>query len=664
MLVSFPCLISALAGNCYNVGILAPSRYVRLAKMDRILYGVFFEKIPKSIGSHYNEAGLELGALRVGIDFQYYKTQPSYSTHLQRLTPLFLMSWFKAFGRRIKSLTGPSRYEVGSDEIQEPEIETAMGSFGKLLISILVFPLQILFWPMRLLGLFHQTGVPVETFDSSEKRSFGIKRLGRSIVMLPYMILTAPIRFFRGVANSGIREMMFIIPALAMVAFLGYVGVRVMGGGKTISDRYSKEAKQAMVAGDFELAKTHFSRLMQDEELTQPQKLQWVVVLAETGEKERAEEVLDELAPEDGVGFAPAHRVKALKIAFSRKNKNAPLPLKRLEQLEHHLRHSRETTPMIQQAWAIYHRSNDSPDKAIQALAVAAEKDPTYYIAIAKYQGELNHPEDQKETLRKAEQVFDQLLEEDPTDSRSRCLLADSMSQQGRFDEAQEVLVKGMKVNADESMRLANAAFFTMRHDLEQAGQNRVGKRVTYLFRALGAQPNHLPIYERLIKLADEKNSGDGSFVRVRRELNRLIAGDDPNPLAHFALSNILWQHEKFDEATIHLELAYKIEPRFTIVLNNLAWVLAHQDPPDLERALELASQAVEQSPEDGRYRDTLGTIYLKQENYTDAAAEFQLALSGVEDPIAVRKKLITVYTKLNLPEQVEVQENMIEASN
>ena len=179
------------------------------------------------------------------------------------------------------------------------------------------------------------------------------------------------------------------------------------------------------------------------------------------------------------------------------------------------------------------------------------------------------------------------------------------MSQQGRFDEAQEVLVKGMKINADQSMRLANAAFFTMRHDLEQAGQNRVGKRINYLFRALGAQQNQLPIYKRLVKLADEKNSGDGSFVRVRRELNRLSAGDDPNPMAHFALSNILWQHEKFEEATIPLELAYKIEPKFTIVLNNLAWVLAHQDPPDLERALELASQAVEQSPEDGRYRNT-----------------------------------------------------------
>ena len=577
------------------------------------------------------------------------------------------MSWFKAFGRRIKSLSGPSQYEVGSDEIQEPEIETALGSFGKLMISVLVFPLRVLFLPMRLLGLFHQTGVPVDSYDGSENLSFGgkawrsIKRLGRNIMMLPYMIVTSPIRFFRGLANSGMREILFIVPALAMLGLLGFVGARAIGGRQAITDRYSDEAKQAMAAGDFPLAKTHFSRLMQDKELTQPQKLQWVVVLAETGEKERAEAVLDELAPEDGVGFAPAHRVKALKIAFSRKNKNAPLPLKRLE---HHLRHSRDDTPMIQQAWALYHRTNDSPDKAIEALTVAAQKDPTFYIAIAKYQGELNHPEDQKETLRKAELVYGRLLEEDPTNSKFRWLLANSMSQQSRFDDAQEVLVKGMKINADDSMRFANAEFFTMRHDLEQAGQNRVGKRITYLFRALGAQPQHLPIYERLIKLADEKDTGDGSYVRVRRELNRLIAGDDPNPMAHFALSNILWQHEEFEEATTHLELAYKIEPKFTIVLNNLAWVLAHQDPPDLDRALELASQAVEQSPQDGRYHDTLGTIYLKQEKYKDAAAEFQLALAGVEDQIAVRKKLVTVYTKLNMPDQVELQEDIIEASN
>ena len=578
------------------------------------------------------------------------------------------MSWFKAFGHRIKSLTGLSQYEVDSDEIQEPEIETSLGSFGKLMISILAFPMQVLFWPVRLLGLFHQSGVPDENYDSNEDLSFGgkvwrsIKYLGRSIMTLPYMIVTAPIRFFRGLANSGIREMLFIAPALVMVAFLGFVGVQRIGRSEAISNRYSNEARQAMVDGNFQLAKTHFTRIMQDQELTQPQKLQWVVALSETGEVERAEKILGELAPEDGVGFAPAHRVKALQIAFSRKNKTTPLPLKRLE---HHLRHSRDNTPMIQKAWALYHRTNDSPDKAIQALTLAAQEDPSIYIAIAQYQGVLNRPEDQKATLRKTEKVFRRLLDEEPANSNARWLLANTLSQQGRYDEAQKVLVKGLKVNADDLlMRHANAEFFTTRHDLEQAGQNRVGKRINYLFRALGAQPNHMPIYERLIKIADEKDSGSGNYVRVRRELNRLIAGDEPNPMAHFALSNILWQHEEFEEATIHLELAYKIQPKFTIVLNNLAWVLAHQDAPDLDRALELASQAVKQSPKDGRYRDTLGTIYLKQERYKDAAAELLLALSGVENPIAVRKKLVTAYTKLNMPDQVELQEDAIEASN
>ena len=89
-----------------------------------------------------------------------------------------------------------------------------------------------------------------------------------------------------------------------------------------------------------------------------------------------------------------------------------------------------------------------------------------------------------------------------------------------------------------------------------------MGKRISYLFRALAAVPNHVPIYERLIKLADENNSDGDNFVRVRDKLNHLIAGDDPNPMAHFALSNILWQHGEPEKAIVHLELAHKIAPK------------------------------------------------------------------------------------------------------
>ena len=578
------------------------------------------------------------------------------------------MSWFNAFGRRITSMSNPQRHNMmDDDQIEEPEIESSLGSFGRLMISILVFPLQVLFLPLRVLGLFHQTGVPAEDYENYQELSFGgklwssTKKLGRTILMLPYLIVTAPIRFFRGVANSGTREILFVIPALLMLGFLGYVAVQVMGRSETISNRYAKEIQQAMAKNDFKLAKNHFRRLMEDHELSQPQRLQYMVCLDETGEREKAQEILDEMAPDDGLGFAPAHRVKALQIAFSRKDKEAPL---QLEQLEKHLRLSRDESPMIQQAWVVYYKAIDQPDKAIEALRKGAARDPSLLIAIAKYQDELDRQDDRLDTLREAEKQFGQMLELKPMNSTVRWLLANSISQQGRLDDAQVILVKGMKLNQDNQIRQANAEFFTIRHDIEQRDKNRVGIRLNYLFRALGAQPFHLPIYERLIKLASEKSKDGDNFVRVRDELNHLIAGDEPNPMAHFALSNVLWEHGDFEKATVHLELAYKIEPRFTIVLNNLAWVLAHQDPPKLERALALAKQAVKSRPEEGRYHDTLGTIYLKLEQYKDAAAELELSLPGVDDKIAVRKKLVTVYTNLEMLEQAKIQEDLIEAAN
>ena len=136
------------------------------------------------------------------------------------------MSWFNAFGRRIKSLTNSRRHQSADyDAIEDPEIESSLGSFSKLLISILVFPLQVLFLPLRFLELFHQTGVQADDYENYKELSFGgrlwrsTKKLGRNIVMLPYWIVTAPVRFFRGVANSGVREILFVVPASVDAGF-------------------------------------------------------------------------------------------------------------------------------------------------------------------------------------------------------------------------------------------------------------------------------------------------------------------------------------------------------------------------------------------------------------------------------------------------------------
>ena len=351
-------------------------------------------------------------------------------------------------------------------------------------------------------------------------------------------------------------------------------------------------------------------------------------------------------------------------MTILRKNQRTPLKAEELKRLRMHLDLSGDNTPEIQRAWATYYRANDESDKAIEALNKGANDDPTLLLMIAQLQGELDLTEERSATLDKAALQFEELVKKYPKSSRVRFWLANTMEQQKRFDEAAEVLVKGLEENDDGAMREANAAFFTRQHDREKTGKNRLGRRLNYLFGALAANPNYMPIYERLIQLANEKDFNNNKVDQIIGKLNGLIAEGRPNPMAHFALSTILWEQKEFDKSTNHLEMAYKIEPKFDVVLNNLAWVLAHQDVPNLERALELAKQAVQSSPQDGRYHDTLGTVYLKLGQFTDAAAEFELAMPSVDDKIAVRKKLVTVYTNLDMLEQAKLQEEKIEASN
>jgi tetratricopeptide (TPR) repeat protein len=575
------------------------------------------------------------------------------------------MSWFNAFGRRIKSLTGPSPDRFDNDEIQDPEIESPLGGFGKLLISILVFPLQVLFLPMRFLGLFHQTGVQNDDYDDAHNLSLGakvgrnLKSAGRFLLRLPYLIVTAPIRFFQGVSRSGIREVLFIVPAVLMAGFLIYVGVQVFARSERINNKYSKEIVAAMNDGEFAKAKTVFKRIMQNNELSQPQKLQWMVVLAETGELDKAEQMLDELAPDDAIGFAPAHKIKALHLASQLKSSNNPM---KLASLEKHLTKSRDETPPILDAWAFYYKNVDKPDKAIAALTKAARSDPRFLTVIAQYQGELNRLNDQRNTLKLAEKRFREILDGDTFNNRVRVLLANAISQQQRYDEAEEILTFGLEKKPDGLMKTANAVFFTMRHDLERNNENDIGKRIQYLFKALRAEPNHAPIYERLVKLSAASDN-ETDAVQIRNELQFQIAQEDANPMAHFALSNILWAEGNRDEATKHLELAYKIHSKFNYVANNLAWVLASRAEPDLERALELSEQAVKSAPKSGRFRDTRGTIYMKLERYKDAIADFELAIGDVDDKLAVRRKLVEAYSAIGMDDQAKIQKDMLEAA-
>ena len=71
------------------------------------------------------------------------------------------------------------------------------------------------------------------------------------------------------------------------------------------------------------------------------------------------------------------------------------------------------------------------------------------------------------------------------------------------------------------------------------------------------------------------------------------------------------------------LELA----PKFAPAANNLAWLLANDDNPDLVEALNMALIAKDRLPNDHRIADTLGWIRYKQGQFYLAAIQFQQAI-------------------------------------
>jgi Tfp pilus assembly protein PilF len=170
--------------------------------------------------------------------------------------------------------------------------------------------------------------------------------------------------------------------------------------------------------------------------------------------------------------------------------------------------------------------------------------------------------------------------------------------------------------------------------------------KFAYLERALALNSNHTPVYMRLVSLYQQKPSATDA-EKIKTALMESVAGDKPSAMAHFALSNFLWAEGNHSESEWHVEQAYKLQPGFAVVLNNLAWMLAHKEEPDLERAFLLAKTAVKQAPNDPHCLGTYGTVLMIQKKYEEAIIPLQKALPNNRDAKAIHEALAKCHQEL-----------------
>lgn len=468
-------------------------------------------------------------------------------------------------------------------------------------------------------------------------------------------VLLFPFTRFRRMSAENRRDLLAGVPSLlCIVTIISMVVVWSVQRG-SIQSRYRSRLTAAMEAKNYTQAKMLCNRLLSGTDSPDSQlMLSYAEILEKTGDSDRAEAILNELAPDDRIGNRVAHRLKALKIASAETAGSDPELLKKLRW---HLQNVDVNTVEINQIWSMYFLAVGQEEMAIKYMEEAAAVNPQLHLAVADINTRIGNPAGTQRALRDAESAFSRLVQSDPLNTESRILLASTYIRQEKFTEAEQALLTGLKLQPDVSIKRALSEYYVLQHD--RAVQNRAPakEQLAFLARALEIDVNFLPIYDRLIRQFRVRKGEE--LETVRELLAGVIASGSSSALAHFAMSNILWSEGKIEDADWHLAQAYRMDSKFAIIGNNMAWILANRDPPELEQAMIIAKAVVEQVPNNADFRDTLATVLMKQGKLEEAISEFERALPGLKDASVAHASLATLYRKLGR-EEIAAQHELL----
>lgn len=476
------------------------------------------------------------------------------------------------------------------------------------------------------------------------------------ILVLPirlfWLVVIFPFSLFRDFDRRRLIQLASAIPASLAFLAVTFVMANAIIREDAIKGAYRRAGSEAMSKENFERAKPYFGRLVSSGGVVRDlDRLNWAIVLSNTKQHERAQSILDSLAPDSNVGFGPAHRLKALGLLASL---SGQVDVDVLRRIRHHLERSDEQKSIeIQNGWAVYYLAIGQSENAIKFMEASAEVNPEYLITIANIYEANQNVSGKDRTLEKARTVYEKILDKDPLNHSVRILLSSVLVKQNREEQAEQNLKVGVQLQPDQKIMNALSDFYLMRHDRSVNGGKPFEDQLEFLQTALTFDPNHLPVYERLITQSRIHMETEG-FDKIQNMLEESIVNGKSTALSHFALGNLMYLKGDFKDSQFHMERAYELDAKFLVIANNLAWLLAHNENPELDRAYELIKGVVERRPDDARFRDTLASVLMKLGNTDEALTEFERALPGVQDKKSIHEKLAVLYDqagKKNLAE-------------
>jgi tetratricopeptide (TPR) repeat protein len=302
-----------------------------------------------------------------------------------------------------------------------------------------------------------------------------------------------------------------------------------------------------------------------------------------------------------------------------RQTASALISLGKLDEAEPYLERAVKTHPGLLLEWARLHGARGDTARAVTIAEEALEK-------------------------------YAEAVRRQPQSEQLRILAADAEFLLRRYEAAVATLEAGITTGTETVLKRAAAKVLVGWFDALVDPQHETSRAaaVELLRRACEFDPWNSEAVQRL---EVSRARWRGAVNPAGITLDELLATKEPPATILATLGARATAAGELDRARLLLERAYGLAPRMLDVANNLAWVLAHQAQPDLARALDIASKALEDAGGNSPLLlGTRGEIYARLENWRAARHDLEAALPTLNGRPAFHKLLAEVYERLQEP--------------
>ncbi|QDS86560.1 Tetratricopeptide repeat protein [Rosistilla ulvae] len=456
-----------------------------------------------------------------------------------------------------------------------------------------------------------------------------------------------------------------VVVATAIGATCGWTLTRT----EALQQRYLQSLSRAVEEDQTEVAERYANKLTTLGVAERPE-VQWIrtVIDLRQGRLETAQAMLAKLAPHDAVGYPQAHLFIAQQLA----RQNGP-DKQAATLLKHHLMAASSIS--AQQEWTaetlakIYLAENDLKSATDQLETIAPEK-PETWLVIAKIKQQQGDEAGQREAFQAATAALTKQITDQPDDTARRLLLAQATLKSEGFRATEAILLAGLKRNSEAAeLRDALATLYVQHSDKIRStavsGSGEIVDAFQLIKRAIKLAPNHSQALQRLVSFLDEPGLAE---EHAQQMVSDLLASGKATANVHLLLATRAMMAGDDATAQIHMDQGFEKDPNLPTLLNNMAWLVARQDPPDLETALGYANKAIGLVGNNReiamRVRDTRGHILVKMERWQAAIDDLETALPQLSDraKINTHKALTKAYRVLGQNDAATAHQRQAEA--